>query len=158
MPDLSTIRDQVQDRLKELEGLIAPLRAELEELTGVAERFTSNGTSNGAAAVASPVKRGRRGAAKPKAAGAKAPTPAKASGAARRSRRSSGGSRAQQAISLIAERPGMTVPEMAKAMGIGSNYLYRVLPQLEKDGKVSKQGKGYHSVETAAEAPAPESS
>lgn len=157
MPNLITIRDQVQDRLKELEGLIAPLRAELDELTGVAERFTSNGASNGAVVVAPPVKRGRR-AAKPKAAAPKATAPAKASAPTRRSRRSGGGSRAQQAISLIAERPGMTVPEMAKAMGIGSNYLYRVLPQLEKDGKVTKQGKGYHSVETAAAAPASESS
>jgi hypothetical protein len=157
MPNLITIRDQVQDRLKELEGLIAPLRAELDELTGVAERFTSNGASNGAVAVAPPVKRGRR-AAKAKAAAPKAAAPAKASATTRRARRSGGGSRAQQAIGLIAERPGMTVPEMAKAMGIGSNYLYRVLPQLEKDGKVTKQGKGYHSVETAAEAPASEPS
>jgi hypothetical protein len=156
MPDLSTIRDEVQDRLKELEGLIAPLRAELEELTGVAESFTSNGASNGTAVVAPPVKRGRR-AAKPKGAAPKAAASAKASSTPRRSRRS-GGSRAQQAINLIAERPGMTVPEMAKAMGIGSNYLYRVLPQLEKDGKVSKQGKGYHSVEAPAAAPASEPS
>jgi hypothetical protein len=137
MPDLSTIRGQVQDRLKELEELIAPLRAELEELTGVAEKFTSNG----AGVVTEPARRARR-AAKPK----QTSTPKAA--APRKSRRAGGGgggaSRAQQAISLIDENPGMTVPDMAKAMGIGSNYLYRVLPALEKDGKVTKQGKGYH--------------
>jgi hypothetical protein len=148
MPDLSTIREQVQDRLKELEGLIGPLRAELEELKGVAEKFTSNGSAPPAAAAKSP----RRRASAPKAA-----APVKPSGAPRRARRSrgGGGSRAAQAISLIAEHPGMTVPEMAKAMGIGSNYLYRVLPALEKDGKVSKQGKGYHPVDTPAQAAAP---
>jgi hypothetical protein len=152
MPDLSTIREQVHHRLKELEGLIAPLRAELEELSAVAQHFTSNGASNGAAAAAPPVKRGRRPAS-PKAAAPAAGTRAKAS-APRRSRRSSGGgSRAEQAISLVGERPGVTVPEMAKAMGIGSNYLYRVLPQLEKDGKVIKQGKGYHPIAAAVEAP-----
>jgi hypothetical protein len=148
MPDLSTIRAQVQDRLKELEGLIAPLRAELEELKGVAEKFTSNGSSPVAAA---PVKRTRKPRTpKPAAAAVKpAATP-------RRSRRATGGgaSRARQAIDLIGGQPGMTVPEMAKAMGIGSNYLYRVLPQLEKEGKVVKQGKGYHPIAAPAEEPA----
>ena len=139
MPDLSTIREQVQDRLKELEGLIAPLRAELDELQAVADKFTSNGAARGSA----PANRGRRAGARKAAAGKS--TPAKSPGTPRRSRRVSGGGRAaQQAIGLIAAHPGMTVPEMAKAMGIGSNYLYRVLPQLEKDGKVTKQGKGYH--------------
>jgi hypothetical protein len=147
MPDLSTIRSQVHDRLKELEGLIGPLRAELEELKGVAEKFTSNGS----AASAAPGKTVRR-ARTPKAA-----APVKPSGSPRRARRSrgGGGSRATQAISLIAQHPGMTVPEMAKAMGIGSNYLYRVLPALEKDGKVNKQGKGYHPVDAPAQAAAP---
>ncbi|HEX3873325.1 MAG TPA: hypothetical protein VHW26_04195, partial [Solirubrobacteraceae bacterium] len=135
MPDLSTIRGQVQDRLKELEELIAPLRAELEELTGVAEKFTSNG----AGAVTEPARRARRAAKAKQTSAPKAAAP-------RKSRRAGGGgggaSRAEQAITLIDENPGMTVPDMAKAMGIGSNYLYRVLPALEKDGKVTKQGKG----------------
>jgi DNA-binding HxlR family transcriptional regulator len=33
---------------------------------------------------------------------------------------------------------------MAKRMKIKANYLYRVLPQLEKDGKIHKRDKGYH--------------
>jgi hypothetical protein len=152
MPDLSTIRGQVQDRLKELEALIAPLRAELDELKGVAEKFTSNG----AAAVAAPVKRARRAAKAAASDSSASAKPARSPRASRRSNGSGGGSRAQQAIHLIADRPGMTVPEMAKAMGIGSNYLYRVLPQLQRDGKVSKQGKGYHPVATPDEAPAAE--
>jgi len=32
---------------------------------------------------------------------------------------------------------------MAKEMGITPNYLYRVLPELAKDGKVKKNGKGW---------------
>jgi DNA-binding HxlR family transcriptional regulator len=29
-------------------------------------------------------------------------------------------------------------------MKIKANYLYRVLPELERDGKVTKRDKGYH--------------
>jgi DNA-binding IscR family transcriptional regulator len=32
---------------------------------------------------------------------------------------------------------------MGKEMGITPNYLYRVLPELAKDGKVKKSGKGW---------------
>jgi hypothetical protein len=29
-------------------------------------------------------------------------------------------------------------------MGIQPNYLYRVLPGLEKDGQIKRQGRGWH--------------
>ena len=29
-------------------------------------------------------------------------------------------------------------------MGIGTTYLYRLLPRLEREGKLRKEGKGYH--------------
>ena len=31
-------------------------------------------------------------------------------------------------------------------MGIKPNYIYRVMAELEKDGKVRKDGKGYHAL------------
>jgi DNA-binding HxlR family transcriptional regulator len=37
---------------------------------------------------------------------------------------------------------------MAKRMKIQPNYLYRILPHLEKDGKVTKRDKGYHPPES----------
>ena len=40
-------------------------------------------------------------------------------------------------------KPGITIPELADAMGIKQNYLYRVLPSLQKDKLVKKQGKGW---------------
>jgi hypothetical protein len=43
-------------------------------------------------------------------------------------------------------------------MKIAPNYLYRVLPQLQKDGKVSKQGKGYHAAKADPAEEAPKSS
>jgi DNA-binding IscR family transcriptional regulator len=41
-------------------------------------------------------------------------------------------------------QPGITIPELAAKMGIKQNYLYRVLPGLEQEKKVSKQGRGWH--------------
>jgi ParB/RepB/Spo0J family partition protein len=52
---------------------------------------------------------------------------------------------ADQALSFIQGQPGITIPELAARMGIQQNHLYRVLPGLEHEGKVSKQGRGWHS-------------
>lgn len=46
------------------------------------------------------------------------------------------------------KQPGITIGEMAKRMEIKPNYLYRVLPGLEKDGKVHKRDNDYHPGET----------
>ena len=62
----------------------------------------------------------------------------------RRGRPRGSGKRALQAQELVSARPGITIPELADAMGIQANYLYRVMPGLQKDGKVRKQGKGWH--------------
>jgi hypothetical protein len=65
-------------------------------------------------------------------------------GTGRRGRPRGSGKRAQQALDLVAGQPGITIPELAKAMKIQPNYLYRVLPGLEKDGKVKKKDKGWY--------------
>ncbi len=52
-----------------------------------------------------------------------------------------------RALSLIQERPGITIPELAARMGVKQNCLYRVLPTLEDEGKVSKQGRGWHATD-----------
>ena len=51
---------------------------------------------------------------------------------------------------MVRDRPGITIPEMAQAMGIQQNYLYRVLPGLAEEGKVVKSGRGWHLREGAA--------
>lgn len=56
------------------------------------------------------------------------------------------GPRRLQALQLVQERPGITIPEVADAMGMKQNYLYRVLPGLEEDGLVRKEGMGWHPV------------
>ena len=62
----------------------------------------------------------------------------------RRKRR--GGTRADQAVKIINSSPdGIGVAEVAKQMKLNApNYLYRVLPDLEAEGKIRKQGSTYY--------------
>jgi transposase-like protein len=126
MPDAGKIREQVEARVAELEAILAPLRAEHEQLKSVAAAFGHTDRRSGASTRRSPPSR-PRSAATTAGAGAGA-----------------GGGRAQQAMKLIAERPGITAAELAQAIGISRNYLYRVLPKLEQRGEVTKEGMGYH--------------
>jgi ribosomal protein S25 len=122
---LNKIRSDLEKRLRELEPLIeehAHVRAALDALKSAGAHAEQN--------VKSAVKRTRS---------------AKASTATRgRGRPRGTGGRAQEALKLVHTHPGITLTEMAKRMKIKANYLYRVLPQLEKDGKVTKRDKGYH--------------
>jgi hypothetical protein len=63
---------------------------------------------------------------------------------ARGGRRRAGQTRADQALALISAKPGITVPEIAKSLGIRQNYLYRVIGQLQKERKVRRRQRGYH--------------
>ena len=62
----------------------------------------------------------------------------------RRGRPRGGGTRASQALDLVRDRPGISIPELAEAMGIKQNYLYRVMPTLAEEGRVTKSGRGWH--------------
>jgi hypothetical protein len=65
-------------------------------------------------------------------------------GGSRRGRPRGSGNRAKQALELVRTRPGITISEMASAMKIQPNYLYRVMPTLESEGQVVKRDKGWH--------------
>src|SRR4051794_12300970 len=78
-----------------------------------------------------------------------APRRRRGAGTGRRGRPKGSGTRAQQTLSLVQESPGITIPELADKMGIKQNYLYRVLPGLESDGKVRKEGRGWHPTAAA---------
>jgi hypothetical protein len=54
-----------------------------------------------------------------------------------------GNTRANQALELVRSQPGITIPQLAQAMGIEPNYLYRVLPRLATAGQVRRDGKGW---------------
>jgi DNA-binding MarR family transcriptional regulator len=70
-----------------------------------------------------------------------------------RSRRG-GDTRAVQALELVRERPGITIPDIAKAMRIEPNYLYRVLPRLASEGSIKRDGKGWHPARSSTSKPA----
>ena len=65
-------------------------------------------------------------------------------GSTRRRRRRGGSTRADETLNLIRQNPGVTVSELARMMNISPpTYLYRVVANLQSDGAVTKQGKGY---------------
>jgi hypothetical protein len=68
----------------------------------------------------------------------------RSTGARRRGRPRGSGSRSKQALELVRARPGITIGELADAMGIKANYLYRVMPTLQAEGQVKKRDKGWH--------------
>jgi CRP-like cAMP-binding protein len=126
---------EIDARLKELRPLVEEfhrLEAAAAALDGV------SGAGSRAAAGIPPKRRQQRRAA--------AAAPA---GARRRGRPRGSGTRSKQALELVRTRPGITIPEIAEAMGIQQNYLYRVLPALQKDGLVRKEGRGWHPREAA---------
>jgi hypothetical protein len=127
-------RREIGERLKELKPLVDEYRrleAAAAALDGV--RVPSAGTPRRGSHA------GTRARAKPSA----------AKGAARRGRPRGSGTRSKEALELVRSRPGITIPEMAAAMGIKQNYLYRVLPGLQKDGLVRKEGRGWHAKQAA---------
>ena len=70
-------------------------------------------------------------------------------GGVQRGRPRGSGTRANEALDIIKANPGITIPELAENMGIKQNYLYRVIPGLEQDGLVRKEGRGWHPEVTA---------
>lgn len=138
--------DFLSEQLTALEKRLKELRPHVEEylhLEKVKEALEGVGPHSGGGARRGPGRpRGtssRRGPGRPKGS-----TATRRSTNGRRRRRRRGGTRAEQALKVIRENPGVTVSEMAGKMNIKQpNYLYRVMNQLEADGSVKKSGKGY---------------
>ena len=85
----------------------------------------------------------RRGPGRPRGSANKKVAKASKAGAPRRRRKRRGGTRADQAVKLIEQNPGISASDVAKQMKIKPNYLYRVLGDLEKEGRVKKSGRSY---------------
>jgi hypothetical protein len=133
---------EIQARLKELKPLVEEYRL-LEAADAALAGLASAGASTATATAAAPAvarRAPRRTASARQSNGS----------AGRRGRPRGTGTRAAQALNLVKDRPGITIPEMAQAMGIQQNYLYRVLPGLAEEGKVVKSGRGWHLREGAA--------
>ena len=64
----------------------------------------------------------------------------------RRGRPRGSGGTAAKALEVIRQNPGIGVSDLARELKMRHpNYLYRVLPQLEEQGAVRKDGKGWHA-------------
>ncbi len=109
----------IRERIRELDGERGQLERALASLTEGRE--------------------GRRGPGRPRRSDTATAAPRR-----RRRRRRGGGTRADQAVKLVAESPGISASEIAERMKIKPNYLYRVLADLEKQGRVRKDGRAYH--------------
>jgi sugar-specific transcriptional regulator TrmB len=128
MPSTTNVLDEARDlvtkRLAELDEERKRLERALAELGGKITR-SRPGRPAGSG----------RGPGRPPKAGKKAGT--------RRRRRRRGGTRADQAVKLVEQNPGISASDIAKTMKIKPNYLYRVLGELEKEGRVKKEGRKY---------------
>jgi len=125
MPDfVQTEIKAIDDQLRILKDEAARLEAARAALAGRPRRRGRPATNAAARTPARPASRrnGRQPAPRPRG----------------------GNTRANQTLELVRERPGITIPEIAKAMKIEPNYLYRVLPRLASDGQVKRDGQGWH--------------
>jgi hypothetical protein len=118
----STVKD-IDRRLSELKVEVTKLQAARAALVG-----------------------GRRGPGRPASAnGASGATRRRTARRAGRPRgRRGGNTRANQALALVRDQPGITIPQIAEALKIEPNYLYRVMPKLVQDGQVTREGQGWH--------------
>ena len=121
----STVQD-IDRRLSELKQEVESLEAARKALIGTRRRPGRPRGGTGA--------RSARGRGRP--------------GPGRSRRRRSGNTRAAQALELVRNRPGITIPQIAESMKIEPNYLYRVMPRLVEDGQVRREGEGWHPAGT----------
>ena len=133
--------DFLDEKKREIDARLKELRPLVDEFHRLEAASAALDGVGGAAGPAAPARRGRRRAATPSA--------VPAGGPRRRGRPRGSGTRSKQALELVRTRPGISIPEIAEAMGIQQNYLYRVLPALQKDGLVRKDGRGWHPREAA---------
>jgi len=125
------LADFVDKAVKDIDGRLEELKLEVRKLEAAREALVG----------------GRRGPGRPRAstAGSSATTQRRATRRAGRPRgRRGGNTRANQALQLVKDKPGITIPEIASALKIEPNYLYRVMPKLVEDGSVRREGQGWH--------------
>jgi DNA-binding IclR family transcriptional regulator len=125
---LDEARELVQKRLADLDEERVRLERALAELGGKATKRSP----------------GRPRGSKSSTARSTASTSSSKAATPRKRRKRRGGTRADQAVSLIEGQPGISASDVAKTMKIKPNYLYRVLGDLEKEGRVKKDGRQYY--------------
>ncbi len=151
------MNDFLEEKRREIANRLKELKPAVDEYNRLESAASALAGVRGSASAASTTR--RRGPGRPKGSvtRSKAATrttkkttkktrrkPGRPPGKRRVGRRKGSGGRAAQALSFVQGQPGITIPELAAKMGIKQNYLYRVLPGLQQEGKVAKQGRGWH--------------
>jgi hypothetical protein len=146
-------RAEITTRLSELKPLVDEyqrLEAAVAALAGVVGSTSAPRTpSSSPAASASSTPRRKPGRPRKSATRSSTPSKPRSTSSTKGGRRGGGrpkgsGVRPAEAVALVQAEPGITIPQLALKMGIKQNYLYRVLPGLEAEGKVKKQGREWH--------------
>ena len=127
----STVKD-IDSRLSELRQEVSKLEAARAALVGGRRGRGRPASSNGTGARTGTRRRATRAA------------------AGRPRGRRGGNTRANQALALVREKPGITIPQIAESLKIEPNYLYRVMPKLVEDGSVKRDGQGWHPTGNAS--------
>jgi len=124
------LADFVDSTVKDIDSRLAALGQEVKKLEAARAALVG----------------GRRGPGRPPG----STTRRRATRSTGRSRRRRGGNtRAAQALALVREKPGITIPQIAESLKIEPNYLYRVMPKLVDDGSVKRDGQGWHPANAA---------
>jgi hypothetical protein len=124
--------DFLDEKRREIDARMRELRPAVEEYNRLEQALSALAGLDGGQRSTSTSRRRRR------------TTSSSATRTGRRGRPRGSGNRAKQALELVRTRPGITISEMAAAMKIQPNYLYRVMPTLESEGQVVKRDKGWH--------------
>lgn len=144
MPDfLEAKRSEIRERLDKLAPAVEEY-SRLEAAAAALARIDGAGPAAPAAKVSARRGRPRKSAGIATAAPAKAARKGPGRPKGRGGRPKGSGGRAAETLAAVQAQPGITIPELGTKLGIKANYLYRVLPPLEKEGKVTKKGKGWY--------------
>lgn len=120
MSAIDDVRALIGQRLGEIDSEKQKLNGALRELTGT---------------------KARKRPGRPRGSRSQAQTASVTSGKRRRSRK--GGTRSEHALAFIEKNPGSTATQVADDLKIQPNYVYRVLGELTKDGRLKKDGTAY---------------
>jgi hypothetical protein len=141
--EVHTLADFVDKAVKDIDGRLEELNLEVQRLQAARSallgdrrgpgrpRASANGSSTGSGA-ATPRRSATRRPGRPRG-------------------RRGGNTRANQALQLVKDKPGITIPEIASELKIEPNYLYRVMPKLVEDGSVRRDGQGWHAAGSSAD-------
>ena len=125
---LTEQRNAIENRLMELR----PLYEEYLQLEQAKDALEGVGTTR------------RRGPGRPPGSRNTATRRASAGNGRRRRRGRGGANRADQVLKVIRENPGISVSEIGDRLGMKQkNYLYRVVGNLQGEGAVKKEGRGF---------------